>query len=151
VCKKYCDFLTHCSKVAYNLTFKLKERYGDQKCARVLDNGSENSKFVSKYALDKIRTYEMKVTEIMIDQRKTYLVGVSFHTTRMTKKKAKELLEEDAKKQYTLLWRYVVELRRVSTGNTFKINAERTSLTYEPRFRRFYFCFDGCKKAFIMM
>lgn len=85
----------------------------------------------------------------MIDHRKTYTLGASFHTTWMTKNKVKELLEGDAKKQYTLLWRYAAELRRVSTGNTFKINVERTSLTYEPRFSRFYFCFDGCKKTFL--
>jgi len=33
----------------------------------------------------------------------------------MAEKKAKELLEGDARKQYTLLWRYVAELRKVST------------------------------------
>jgi hypothetical protein len=87
VCKKECDFLAHCSKVAYNHTFKLKTWYGDHKCPRVLDNGSANSKFVSKYALDKIRIFEMKITEIMIDQRKTYSVRVLFHTTWMKKRR----------------------------------------------------------------
>lgn len=61
VFKKECDFLAHYSKVAYNHTIKLKTWYGDHKCPMVLDNGSENSKFVSIYALDKTKTSDMKV------------------------------------------------------------------------------------------
>jgi len=37
----------------------------------------------------------------------------------------------------------------VSKGNRCKINVERLSLSVQPRFNRFYFCFDGCKKAFL--
>lgn len=69
VFKKEYDFLAHCSKVvAYNHTVKLKTWYWDHKCPRVLDNGSSNSKFVSKYALDKIRTSEMKVINLNYDR-----------------------------------------------------------------------------------
>jgi len=81
-----CGFLAHCSKVAYNHTFKLNKWYEEDTCAKVLDNMSTNYKFVSRYALDKMMTYVMKVTDIMLDLRKNHSVGVSFHTTWMAKK-----------------------------------------------------------------
>jgi hypothetical protein len=67
----------------------------------------------------------------------------------MAEKKAKELLQGDARKQYTLFWVYAAELKRVSTIKTCKINVERTLVTAQPRFNIFYFCFDGCKKTFL--
>ena len=78
----------------------------------------------------------MKVSDIMTDLRTHQSVGVSFYIAWMAKKKAKELIEWDARKQYTLLWRYSTELQRVSPGNRCKINVERMSLSVQPRFSR---------------
>lgn len=33
--------------------------------------------------------------------------------------------------------------------NNLKINVERTLLTNQPRFNKFYFCFDGCNQGFL--
>ena len=150
VCKdSKCPFIALYSRVVYSHSFKLKTWYGDHTCARVLENRSVDVNFVTKYALDKMRTSEMKVSDIMTDLRTHQSVGVSFYIAWMAKKKAMELIEGDARKQYTLLWRYATELQRVSKGNRCKINVERLSLSVQPRFSRFYFCFDGCKKAFL--
>jgi hypothetical protein len=70
VCKDTkCHFTALCSKVAYNHSFKLKTWNGDHTCARVLENRSADVKFVTKYALDNMRTSEMKVSDIMTDLR----------------------------------------------------------------------------------
>jgi len=122
VCKDTkCHFKALCSKVAYNHSFKLKTWNGDHTCGRVLENRSPDVNFVTKYALDKMRTSEMKVTDIMTDLRTHQSVGVSFYITWMAKKKAKELIDGDSRIQYTLLWRYAAELQRVSKGNRCKI------------------------------
>ncbi|MCI01969.1 hypothetical protein A2U01_0022999, partial [Trifolium medium] len=65
------------------------------------------------------------------------------------KKIATRLLDGDADNQYAMLWRYADELRRVSKGNTIKINVERPDPSLLPRFGSFYFCFEGSKKGFI--
>jgi len=91
----------------------------------------------------------MKLSDIMTDLRTYQSVGVLIYVVWMAKKKAKELIDGYARKQYTLLWRYAAELQRASLGNTCKINVDRMSLSVQPRFGRFYFCFDGCKQAFI--
>jgi hypothetical protein len=62
---------------------------------------------------------------------------------------AKDIVEGDATKQYSWLWRYAEELRRASKGNTCKINVERTLITPQPRFSSFYFFFEGTKKGFL--
>jgi hypothetical protein len=93
VCKdSRCLFTTLCSKVAYSHSFKLKTLYGDHTCARVLENRSADTKFVTKYALDKMRTSDMKVGDIMTNLRTHQSVGVSFYIAWMAKKKARELI-----------------------------------------------------------
>jgi dimeric dUTPase (all-alpha-NTP-PPase superfamily) len=150
VCKDTnCKFLALCSKVAHTHSFKLKTWNGDHTCGKVLENRSADVHFVTKYALDKLRNSDMKVTDIMTDLRTQKSVGVSFYVAWMAKKRAMEIIEGDARKQYTLLWRYAAELQRVSKGNRCKINVERLSLNVQPRFSRFYFCFDGCKQGFL--
>lgn len=46
---------------------------------------------------------EQKVKQIMKDLKGQYYVGVSFHTTWSAKKRATKIIDDDAKKQYTLL------------------------------------------------
>lgn len=48
-----------------------------------------------------------------------------------------------------MVWSYTTELGRVCPGNTFKINVEKPNPSIQPRFRFFYFCFDGCKRDFV--
>ncbi|CAK8534672.1 unnamed protein product [Lathyrus sativus] len=62
---------------------------------------------------------------------------------------AKKIIEGDAYKQYLNLWRYAAELKRVSVGNTMKINVDIPYTSIQPSFGSFYFCFDGYKKGFI--
>ena len=73
--------------MGYSHTFKLKTWYEDHTCPRVLENCSVDATFVTKYALDKMRTYEMKVTDIMTYLRTYQSVGVSFYIAWMAKKK----------------------------------------------------------------
>ena len=60
---------------------------------------------------------------------------------KKAKQIAKAVVEGDASRQYSMLWRYAAELKRVCAGNNCKINMERPSPTLQPRFSRFYFCF----------
>ncbi|XP_039683818.1 uncharacterized protein [Medicago truncatula] len=156
VCKDIkCNYVVHYSKVADSHTFKIKTLSGNQTCAKSIKKKIATSKWVTKEVLPKIMTTgDMPVKDIMKDLRRKHSVGVSFHVAWKAKKMAKEIIEGDcytldAKKQYTLLWRYAAELHRVSLENTLKINVERTLLTNQPRFNKFYFCFEGCKKGFL--
>ncbi|XP_058725696.1 uncharacterized protein LOC131596990 [Vicia villosa] len=81
--------------------------------------------------------------------RHNYRVGITVGRAWKEKMIARQMIEGDADKQYSNLWRYAAELHRVSAGNTVKINIERPSPSIQPRFGSFYFCFEGCKQGFI--
>ncbi|XP_024636474.1 uncharacterized protein [Medicago truncatula] len=145
-----CKYEAHCSKVANSHTYKIKTLGVAHTCGRSLDNSSANANWLTNIVVEKMRgSGEQKVKDIMKDLRRQYSVGVSFHTAWSAKKRATEILDGDAKKQYTLLWRYAAELKRVCNGNNLKFNVERTLLTNQQRFSKFYFCFDGCKQGFL--
>lgn len=59
------------------------------------------------------------------------------------------MVERDSAKQYNLLRRYNVELRRANRGNTCKLKLERRGLDLQPRFGSFYMCLEGCRKGFV--
>lgn len=50
-------------------------------------------------------------------------------------------------RQYVMLWSHVVELKRVSDGNTFKINVERPNPTLQSQFGKFTFVLMDVKRG----
>ncbi|XP_058783754.1 uncharacterized protein LOC131658483 [Vicia villosa] len=151
-CRSKCGFLAHVSKVGDRHTYQLKTWVGTHTCARVLNNKSANSQWVAKAVVEKLHSVEkVRVSEIMsTDMRRNHSVGITKGKAWKAKEIAEQIIEGDAARQYAMLWSYAAELRRVSVGNTCKINVERPSPTLQPRFGKFYFCFDGCKKGFSM-
>jgi len=145
-----CNFVALCSQVGDQHTYRIKTWTGDHTCGRTTYNRSANSKWVTKVQLPKIMcTEKVKVLDIMKDMRRNQGVGVTFYRAWRAKKRAKDIIEGEAAKQYTLLWRYAAELMRVSKGNSIKINTERPAPTIQPRFGSFYFCFEGLKQGFL--
>ncbi|XP_058779616.1 uncharacterized protein LOC131653480 [Vicia villosa] len=149
-CKAKCSFLMLCSKVGHKHTYAIKTIKDTHTCARVLDNKTANSKWVAKAVVKKMQTCDnLRICDIIQDMRQNYGVGITVGRAWKAKMIARQMIEGDADKQYSNLWRYAAELHRVSAGNTVKINIERPSPSIQPRFGSFYFCFEGCKKGFI--
>ncbi|XP_058756746.1 uncharacterized protein LOC131629959 [Vicia villosa] len=148
-CKGKCGILALCSKVGDSHTYQIKTWVGTHTCARVLNNKSANSKWVSKLVVKKRKSQgKVKLSEIMAELRQKYSVGITKGKAWREKAMDEEIIEGDAKEQYNMLWSYAAELRKHCAGNTVKINTERPYPTLPPRFGRFYFCLDGCKKGF---
>jgi len=130
-------------------TYQLKTYNKDHTCARVTINKSASSKWVAKDVIKKLQSdKKINIPTIMKDMRREHAVGITKDRAWKAKQIAKAVVEGDAARQYTKLWRYVVELKRLCAGNNCKINMERPAPTLQPRFSRFYFCFDGCKQGF---
>lgn len=94
-------------------------------------------------------TNKPMVAKIIEYIRKNYAVGIT-KSRNIVRRLIMDLIEGDATKQYTLLWRYDVELTKRYRGNTCKLQLERPSLALQPRFGSFYLCLDGCKKGFVV-
>ncbi|KAI5442403.1 hypothetical protein KIW84_011467 [Lathyrus oleraceus] len=89
----------------------------------------------------------VKIRDIVSEIRSNFSVRITMSRAWKAKQISKALIEGDAVKQCNLLWRYSVELRRVNSGNTCKINLTRVGPTIQPRFSNFYFYLDGLKKG----
>jgi hypothetical protein len=149
-CRGNCGFLAFASKVGNKQTYRLKTYSGPHTCPRVTNNKTANSKWISKTVAKRMATSDnVKLREIVHEIRSTYSVGITMNRAWRGKKIAKEIVDGDAAKQYSLLWRYSEELRRVNEGNTCKINVNRIGSTIVPRFGSFYFSLDGIKKGFV--
>jgi hypothetical protein len=149
VCREECGYLAFCSKVGVSHTYQIKTYNKDHTCARVTKNKSASSKWVAKDVIKKLQSdKKINIPTIMKDMRREHAVGITKGRAWKAKQIAKAVVEGDASRQYSMLWRYAAELKRVCPGNNCKINMERPAPTLQPRFSRFYFCFDGCKKGF---
>ncbi|KAJ1395647.1 hypothetical protein SESBI_33209 [Sesbania bispinosa] len=60
----------------------------------------------------------MTVAEIIDDVRKNYSAGITEWRAFKARRYARQVLEGDATKQYSLLWSYSAELRRACAANT---------------------------------
>ncbi|MCI67500.1 hypothetical protein A2U01_0088759, partial [Trifolium medium] len=60
----------------------------------------------------------MKLTEIVAYIRIKYAVEIPACRAFKARQIARQLVEGDSSKQYSLLWSYSAELKRASSGNT---------------------------------
>lgn len=151
-CKGNCDFVALVSRVGKSHTHRMRTLVDKHTCGRVFANKNAKAKWVAEHVMEKLRgTSDVSLAKIITDVRRTYAAGITVWGAWKAKKIAKEAVEGDAARprQYNLLWRYCVELRRSSTGNTCRLLVERPCPTLSPRSCSFYFCFDGCKKGFL--
>ena len=150
VCKKRCGFIILVSKVGSCHSFRVKTLVYVHQCARVFNNKNANIEWVSKVVMDKFRNVgNMSANEIMDDIKKSHNIEISPWTALQAKHRALDVLEGDATKQYSLLFDYMAELRRVGSGTTCKIKFSEPIPNFQPRFEIFYMCLDGCKKGFL--
>ncbi|KAI5447484.1 hypothetical protein KIW84_015079 [Lathyrus oleraceus] len=121
----------------------------EQKYPRVLNNSSATLKWVEKMVAARMTSSDgVKIRDIVSEIRSNFSVGITISGAWNFKQIAKALIEGDVVKQYNLLWRYSIELRKVNSRNTCKINLTRVGPTIQTRFISFYFCLDGLKKVF---
>ena len=90
---------------------------------------------------------KISVHEIVDYMKNTYAVGIKACAAAKARSLAREVVEGDSSKQFSLLWSYCAELRKASQGNTCKIMLEGPGPELLPKFQRFYICLDGCKRA----
>lgn len=152
VCKKkdQCPFVMLCSKVGGKQTFAIKTLIAPHTCGRVFNNKSATSSWVAKKVVDKMRgSRKMKINDVVEEIRIGFSTGITRYKAWKARKMALEMVEGDASRQYSLLYRFSAELRRVSPGNTCKMQLEHPTGAIQPRFGRFYMCLEGCKRGFL--
>ncbi|KAK7244700.1 hypothetical protein RIF29_39526 [Crotalaria pallida] len=150
VCSQHCDYLVFCSRVGRAQTFRIKTLIPNHTCGRVFDNKNAKTKWVAKKMVNKfINNVNLSLNEVIDEIRTGFQAGITGYRAFAARKMAREALDGDAMKQYSMLWSYAAELRRACEGNTCKMTVTRPHPGLQPRFGSFYMCLDGCKKGFV--
>lgn len=89
----------------------------------------------------------MKLNEVITNIRLRYATEIPSYRAFKPRQLARQNIEGNFSKQYSLLWSYGVELRKVSSGNTFKLNINCLVQRMQLIFERCYIYFDGTKKT----
>lgn len=150
VCKKKTEYryLVFCSRVVRTTTFKVKTLKPKHTCGMVIENKNAKSKWVVKKILERMTNdNDMKLDQVIDEGRTRYSTDIPACRAFRARQIATQLVEGDSSRQYSLLWSYSAELHRASSGNRCKLEIDRPSPGLQPRFRRYYMCFDGCKRA----
>ncbi|KAI5422925.1 hypothetical protein KIW84_046079 [Lathyrus oleraceus] len=78
----------------------------------------------------------MTLNEVVADVRLKYGTDILGYRAFKARQLTRHIVEGDSSKQYNFLWSYGAELRRVSPGNTFKININSPVPGLPPKFER---------------
>lgn len=109
---------------------------------RQIFNKNVKVEWVAKMIVDKLRNNsKMRLNKVVAYLR----MGFSTEITRRRAFKARQVVEKDARKQYSMLGSYGAELRKTSVGNIFKLKIHKVGPKLQPRFEKCYICFDGTK------
>jgi len=145
--KEKCKYLVLCSRVVRTTTFKIKTLLPKHTCGWAFWNKNANAEWVAKEVFDRMKNNKMQINDVVDDINQRFSVEIPGTGAFKARKLAVQLVEGDSSKQYSLLWSYSAELRRASNGNNCMLDIETPGLILQPRFGRYYICFDGCKKA----
>jgi hypothetical protein len=141
-----CNYLLLCSRVGTTTTFRVKTSKGKHDCGKRFNSKSAKSAWVATVIVDRLKNNpKMKLNEIVAEVRTRFSIDIPTGRAFKARQIARRIMEGDASKQYSLLWSYSAELRRVSPGNTCKLEIDRPGPGLQPRFGRYYVCFEGCK------
>nr|KYP71449.1 hypothetical protein KK1_010708 [Cajanus cajan] len=114
ICTINCDFLMYVSKLRDKETYRMQTLIGKHNCGRVFDNKNATTQWVAKILTEKFRNaFNLTVHEIMDGTRKQYSIGITELRAWKARKIVKDIMEGDFSNQYSRLWSYSVELRRV--------------------------------------
>lgn len=117
-------------------------------CGMVIENKNAKSEWVAKKILGRMTNdNDMKLDQVIDEVSTRYSTEILACRAFRARQIARQLVEGDSSRQYSLLWSYSAELHRASSGNRCKLVIDRPGPGLQPRFGRYYVCFDGCKRA----
>jgi len=124
VCKKKieCRYLVFCSRVVRTTTFKVKTLKPKHTCGMVIENKNAKSEWVAKKILGRMNNdNDMKLDQVINEVRTRYSIEIPTCRAFRARQIARQLVEGDSSRQYSLLWSYSAELHRASSGNNCKL------------------------------
>ncbi|KAL5576670.1 hypothetical protein UlMin_018369 [Ulmus minor] len=115
-------------------------------CAISFKNSFVNSKMMAEKYVNQFRANPAWNYEGMNQQLRTDTnVDASLWQYYRARRKAKVMIEGTIKEQYSKLWEYCGELKRMNPGSSVKMQCEMVPGDENPHFKRLYVCLEALK------
>ncbi|XP_061993572.1 uncharacterized protein LOC133711469 [Rosa rugosa] len=151
ICKaEDCPFELFASKMQHEDTLMIKTYHGEHNCARVYENNTVKTPYLTDKFADQIKLNANISTALALAQ--TMAAGVrarvSFQQAYRTKKAGLKRVERSMKEQYARLQDYAKELKKVDPDTTVEIVCDFNNTEKLPIFQRMFVCLGALKRGF---
>ncbi|XP_061991204.1 uncharacterized protein LOC133709465 isoform X2 [Rosa rugosa] len=150
ICKaENCPFDLYASKMQHEDTLMIKNYNGQHTCARVIENSTVRTPYLTEKFANQIKLHPDISTESLAQTMAASVrAKVSFQQAYRTKKAALKLIERSIKEQYARVQDYAQELKRVDPNTTVDIKCDFNNPDQQPVFKRMYICLGALKMGF---
>ncbi|KAF8389413.1 hypothetical protein HHK36_026108 [Tetracentron sinense] len=145
-----CPWCIHASLLADGVTYKIKTFQSEHTNVRTTKNTNATSMWIAKKLAKQLHVSpDMKIDGIRFEIRETYGIEPSNMQLYRAWVKARDEIEGNHGKPYGKLPVYAEVVRETNSSSLVKIEYDRTRLSVNPTFKRFFICFEAMKSGFL--
>ncbi|KAK0605360.1 hypothetical protein LWI29_025847 [Acer saccharum] len=129
-------------------TFKIKSLADEHTCVISFKNKFVSSKLIAKKYVGQWRVNpDWNFTRLSQQLRTDTSVDASVWQYYRARNAARQMIQGSVNEQYSKLWEYGVDIRRMNPGSTVMIKCTEGDGNGNPRFERLYMCLAALKKG----
>ncbi|KAL0320252.1 UNVERIFIED_CONTAM: hypothetical protein Sradi_5286700 [Sesamum radiatum] len=143
-----CEWKIHATKIKNKQTFQINFYNSEHSCPQVFNVRNVKTSCLSERFLQDFKTDPKRnVKGWRVDIINKLRCHVSRDQAYRAKRQALKKLERTPEHQFSKLWDYAEELKRINPGSTIILGVNDES--GENRFEKFYVCFSAMKNGFL--
>jgi hypothetical protein len=149
VCKdEGCKWFVFASWLADHKTFKIKSLLDEHTCVMSFKNKFVSSKFIAeKYVGQWRENPDWNFAGMAERLRSDTNVDASKWQYYRARSAAREIIQGNVKEQYSKLWEYGAEIRRMNPNSSVIMKCSTEAGGAKPRFQRLYMCLGALKQG----
>ncbi|XP_050280848.1 uncharacterized protein LOC126721820 [Quercus robur] len=149
-CKNGCGWRCYASQISGELTFQIKTLTDDCTCPKSFKNSQATSTYVAKrFIEDFSKNPNWEVSGVHNHVMQNLFVDLSVNQVYRSKRKAKDLINEDEQLQYGVFRDYAQMITTVDKRSKIILQTEMVVETSQPKFKKMYVRFNAQKVGFL--
>ena len=143
-----CKWFVFASWLSDHKTFKIKSLLDDHTCVMSFKNKFVSSKFIAEKYLGQWRENpDWNFAGMAERLRSDTNVDASKWQYYRARSAAREIIQGSVKEQYSKLWEYGAEIRRMNPNSSVIMKCSTIAGDAKPRFQRLYMCLGALKQG----
>ncbi|XP_030964198.1 uncharacterized protein LOC115985397 [Quercus lobata] len=149
-CRNRCGWRCYASQISEELTFQIKTLTDDCTCPKSFKNSQATSVYIAKRFIENFsKNPNWEVSGIHNHVMQNLSVNLNVNQVYRSKRKAKDLINEDEQLQYGVLRDYAQMITTIDKGSRVILQTEMAKETSQPKFKRMYVRFNAQKVGFL--